>query len=114
LLDGGQRRRAGGVQAGWVAEAAGADASRCVDIEDDVVRASCIGGNSTDSREMIEAQILPDTPGDVVIRARRIAADADAADDPLAGRVQRKPAAEHVDAADLPAVHRIAAGAEQR
>ena len=76
-------------------------------VEDDVVRARGITRYSPDSRQgtggghMVQPQKISHAPGYIVVRARGIAANADAANNVVARRVERKSPAKHVDAADL-------------
>src|ERR1700726_2649856 len=49
------------------------------DVEHDVVGPHGIARNSADSHQVIEAQVLAKTPGDEVIGAGSVAADADSA-----------------------------------
>src|SRR5579883_863224 len=73
------------------------------DIVDDIVRAVVHAG-----RNVVQLEIRARNPGNDVIRARRIAADSNASNDLTRRVIQRKSAAEHIDAADLSADHRIA------
>src|SRR5262245_16757248 len=79
------------------------------DVINDVVRPRGVAADA--SRHVIEIQRVPRPPGDVVIGARRVAAHADWA--PQGGRPvgPRQPAAEHVDAADALAHHRVVGAA---
>ena len=92
-------------------ESAGADTRAAVrirrDVEDDVVRPVRIARHSPDAREVIQAKQVPNAPRDVVISARRVAADADAADQNPSRPVQAEAAAKDVDAADLLAAQRF-------
>ena len=53
------------------------------DVVNDVVGMVQIAGNSTNSQEMIEPQVVANAPGNVMVGARSISADSDAADAPL-------------------------------
>src|SRR5204862_2493380 len=85
-----------GVEALRVAEAAGAvaGAARRVgrDVVDDVVGTGSVAGDAPDGGrrpgrgEVVEAEAVADAPGDVVVGAGRVAADADAAADAGPGR----------------------------
>ena len=79
LLHRRQHRRIAGVQALRMSEAAFAGAVR--DVEDDVVGPRFVAGDAADAHQMIEAENRAEAPCDVVVGARRVAADADAADD---------------------------------
>lgn len=77
------------------------------DVEYDVVRAVWITGDSRHAEQMIETEKLPNSPGDIVIRAGGIAAHSDAADKNLSGRIQADAATEDVYPADLQTNHRV-------
>ena len=77
------------------------------DVKDDIVRTSGIAGYPTHAREVIQAEIFPNPPGDVMVRAGSISAYPDAPNDFLAWAVQREPSAENVDPTDLVSNHRI-------
>src|SRR5580704_7153145 len=101
-----------------MAEAAGADSGTAVgigrDVDDVVVGTRGIAGDSTDTRQVVQTEVVADTPGDGVVGAGGVTADPDSANDFLAGSVECQTSAEHVDAADLVADHRILGGAVVR
>ena len=82
------------------------------DIENDVVGALGVAGNPAYTEQVIESQIVSNAPGDVVIGARSIAANSNSPDDHLSRSIQREPATEDVDAANLVTHHRIIGGAD--
>src|SRR5688572_9457929 len=92
-----QHRRIAGVQALRMSEAAFAGAVR--DVEDDVVGPGFVAGDAADPHQMIEAENRADAPRDVVVCARRVAADAEAADHSFSRTVKAEPSAEHIHAA---------------
>ena len=59
-----------------------------------------VAADAADPGEEVEVQRLPHAPRDVVVGARRVAADADAADQAAAAGVEAEAAAEDVHAAD--------------
>jgi len=79
------------------------------DVEDDVVGMRRI--TSEDRRRAgwheVKVQTMPSPPRDVVVGARRIAADANRAEEHTGRVVECEAAAEHVDATDAAAHHRI-------
>src|SRR4051794_32647764 len=91
-----------------VAEAGGAFAVGAEVVDDGVLAVRVDAG-----RHPVELQRLPDSPGDVVVGAGGIAADAEPADH-AAFVVEGEPAAEHDHAADALADHRIRGRAELR
>ncbi len=76
----------------------------------DVVVALC----ADPERHPVERQIVAGPPGDVVIGAGCVAADADCTEQQLLRVVECQPAAENVHAADAPAAHRVIALTEVR
>src|SRR6266496_278618 len=76
-------------------------------IEDDIVRTSGIAGHPTHSREVIQSEIFPNPPGNVMVRAGSISAYPDAANDFLPRAVQREPSTENVHPTNLISNHRI-------
>src|SRR5262245_45722462 len=84
-----------------------------VDIEHDVIWPGRVAGNAADgwagrtNAHMVETQVVADKPGDVVIGAGGIAADAEPAHEDVAGPIKGQAAAKDVDAANLLAGHRI-------
>jgi hypothetical protein len=87
-----------------VAEAAGALAGGRVDVEDDVVIVPGVGADcgSDAARDFVHVERVAHPPGDVVVGAGGVTAQADRADDLAGGDVvQREPAAEDVDPARL-------------
>jgi hypothetical protein len=93
-----------------VAEAACAAGG--TDVEDDVVRSLRIAAHA--GGDIIQLQQVPGPPGDVVVRAGAVAADADGSDQLAFGVVEAEAAAEYVDPADPVADHRIVCLAELR
>src|SRR6266478_7905598 len=83
------------------------------DIEDDVVRVLRIAGDPADRTQVVEHQGVANPPGDHVIGAGGVAADADTAYFCTACRVEAQPAAEHVYTADAGSDHWIIRGAKQ-
>src|SRR5437773_6491405 len=79
------------------------------DVVQDIVATTRVTADAPGSRrdEIVEIQIISGAPCDVVIRTRRVAADADAADEVSAGVVETQPAAEHVHPADSSTYHGI-------
>jgi len=55
---------------------------------------------------MIQCQVIPGTPGDVVIGARGVTAHANSAYDLISRVIQGESAPEHIDPADALADHR--------
>src|SRR5437879_12565354 len=68
------------------------------DVINDVIRMVGVTRNSANTQEMVEAQIVANAPGNVVIRAGGVAAHTHSADNYLIRCVPRKSAAEHVHA----------------
>jgi len=99
-------------------EPAGADSGSAIrvgyDVEDDVVWTCEITGHAADTQKVVEAQIISDAPGNVVVCARCVSAHTDCADDLLAHCIEGKPASEHVDTADLASDHRVVCGSVMR
>ena len=91
-----------------MSEAAGADTVG--DVKHNVVRTRGIARDSADTPKVIEAEKIPNAPGNVVVGTGSITADAKTADEHLALRVQTQTAAEHVHSADPLADHGIDAG----
>src|SRR5580692_29640 len=89
--------------------AAGADANgkahRVCDVIDNVVRTSRITADA--SGNVVETQIMADSPGDVVVRAGRISAHANRANELTLGVVESQTAAEYIYAADFTADHGV-------
>src|SRR6266700_1599345 len=120
-LDGRKSRRSGGIQARRMAKPrlaiARAAVGVCGDIENDVVGMRRIASEqacgSRNSRKragdghMIESQEISHAPGDVVVRAGGVAADANSTDDLMTGRVEAQAAAEDVYAAEFVSNHRV-------
>ena len=79
-----------------------------VDVVHDVVRVA--GANAP--RHVVEIQRVPHPPGDDVVGARRVTADAQPAQQGAVLRVERESSAKDVDAADALTDHRILLGAE--
>lgn len=82
------------------------------DIEDDVVRTQGVPRDAANGWDLarphvIQPQVVADAPGDIMVRAGRIAAHADASYDLVARRVEREPAAKYVHAADFSSDHRV-------
>src|SRR5260370_22245605 len=100
----------GGIQARGMAKPgfanAGAAAGVCGDVENDVVRMRGIaseqarGARNSRQRarggQVIEAEVIPHAPGDVVGRARSVATDADSADDLMSLRAETQAAPKDV------------------
>ena len=84
-------------------------------IEHDIVRTRGITGNAPDrsqvgvgiSRHVIQPQRVAHAPGDIVVRAGGIAADAHAAQNLVRRIIQTQAAAEHIHAANFPSHHGI-------
>lgn len=85
----------------WMAEAT---------TENKVVRTVGIAAHAPDSPHMIQSQVIPHAPRDVVIRARRVAAHSDAANDFFARGVETQPSAKNIHAAGLVPYHGIIRG----
>ena len=83
------------------------------DVEDDVVRARGIAGDSANcwrrvgGGEVVEAQEISNAPGDVVVRAGSIATQTDAADELMTPCVKAQAATKDVYAADFVSDHRV-------
>lgn len=75
------------------------------DVVDDVVGTGRITADA--GRHVVQTQGVAGPPRDVVVGARRVAADADPADKLPCRVVQPEAAAKHVDAADAAANHRV-------
>src|SRR5262245_45145413 len=93
-----QHRRVARVEALRVAEAPFARAVG--DIKNDVVGAGLVARDAADPQQMIKPEYCTHAPGDVVVCARRVAADTDAAEQFLACAIKAESAAEDVDAAE--------------
>jgi len=76
-------------------------------VEDNIVGTRGIARDSAHAGQMIESQRTTDAPGDIVIRARSVAAHTDCANDGFAGAIKGEPSAEYIHAADFEADHRI-------
>src|SRR5882724_1133343 len=78
LLNRRKRARAEGVETGGMSETSGAPPRPAVrvfdDVEDDVVGPRGIAADPSHAKQEIEVQQVPHAPGDVVVRARRVAA----------------------------------------
>ena len=119
-LDGRERRWIAGVDALGMTETTGAVPRAAIgiggDVEDDVVGTRRIAGHSPDTRQgtrgrhVVEAQSVAHAPGDIVVGAGGIAAHADAANDNVARGVEGESSAEHVNAANPLANHRVGSG----
>src|SRR5205807_7865277 len=119
-LDGRERGWTAGVDALGVTETTGAVPRAAIgiggDVEDDVVGTRRIAGHSPDTRQgtrgrhVVEAQSVAHAPGDIVVGAGGIAAHADAANDNVARGVEGESSAEHVNAANPLANHRVGSG----
>ena len=57
------------------------------DVEDDVIGTCGIAGDAANPREMIEAQKIADSPRNIVVGARSVAAHPDSTNQLLAGRI---------------------------
>jgi hypothetical protein len=66
---------------------------------------SGIAGNPTYAREVIQAEIFPNPPGNVMVRTGGISAYPDASNDFLARGVQREPSTENINPTDLISDH---------
>jgi len=77
------------------------------DIEYDIIGTRRIARHTSDTGEMVEAEIVAHAPRDVVVGTRRIAANAHASGNHLAGTIKRQPSTEHINSADLVADHRV-------
>ena len=110
-LDLRKRARIPGVRATGMAEAAGANprASTRIggDVEDDVIGAFGIARHSAYSGEVVQPEIISNSPGNIVIGTRCIATDADSTDHLLPLPVECQSAAKDVDSSDLVADHRV-------
>src|SRR2546428_6726380 len=99
------------VDAPRMAKAAGAVAGAAVgvghDVVNDVVRAIGISRNPRHSEQVVQAQVVPYAPSDIVVGARGVAAHAKASNDHLPYGVEGEAAPEHIDAPDSLADHRI-------
>src|SRR5712691_6252968 len=99
------------VEAPRMAKAAGAVASAAVgvghDVVNDVVRAIGISRNPGHPEQVVQAQVVPCAPGDIVVGARGVAAYAKASNDHLPYGVEGEAAPKHIDAPDSLADHRI-------
>ena len=99
---------------------AGAAVRVCDDIENDVVRTCGIARNSANSRQrvgggqVIKTEEISYSPGDVVIRAGGVAAEAHSADDMMALRVETQAPTKDVYATDLVSDHRVRSSAIAR
>jgi hypothetical protein len=82
------RRAIAGPAAGWVAEPARAHAIG--EIEHDIVRMGGVAGDAADRAEMVEREIVAQVPGDQMVLAGRVAADANAADLDAAAAIERQ------------------------
>src|SRR6266850_2895998 len=98
LLNRGKRAGAGGVETGGMSETTGAPPRPAVrvvdDVEDDVVGPRGIAADPAHAEQEVEVQKVPHAPGDVVVRARRVAAGPQPSDHLPVGVVERQPAAE--------------------
>ena len=67
-----------------------------------------------DKVQVVELEVVPNPPGDIVIRARRITADANASNNPrravLNWRVEGQPSSEYIHSAHFLTNQRIGAG----
>src|SRR5262245_5187570 len=84
------------------------------EIKNDIVRTCRIPADCEKSSEMIQLEKVPQTPGDKVIGAGRIAAQADPTDKFLSRTIKPQAAAENVNSADLLSHKGIVASAEIR
>jgi hypothetical protein len=85
----------------------------CRNVKNDIVRVPRSARHSADPRsELVEPQRVARSPSDHVIGAGRVAADPEAAHSLAPLCIERKAAAEDIDAADAIADQRIAGRAE--
>src|ERR1700732_561662 len=82
-------------------------------IENDVVGVSWISGYPPDGAQVVESKGVANTPGNHVVGAGRIAANADAADLDATTCIECQPTAEDVYSADTIADHRVVPRSEQ-
>src|SRR5262245_50036894 len=68
----------------------------CYDVENDVIRSVQIAGNTADSLQMVQREIVPHPPRDEVIRARCVATDSDCAYYRLPPRIERQSATKNI------------------
>ncbi len=100
-----------GIDARWMPEAARAVPRPPIgvggDVENDVVRSGRVSAHTPRPREVVEAELVSHPPGNKVVCAGGIAADAQPADDAPLRVVQCQSAPEHVDPSNLVPHHRI-------
>ena len=100
-----------------MAKASRADASTAVgigcDVEDNIIGTRRVARDCPYTGKVIKPQVVANPPGDVVVSAGRVSADADCADNPLADTVECQAPAEDVNAADFLAHQGILSGAVQ-
>src|SRR5205085_9455591 len=63
--------------------------------------------DTADSREMVQREIVPNSPSDVMVGARSVPTHPDSTDDFLAGTIQCESSAEHVHPTNLLSYHGI-------
>ena len=92
-LDLRKRARIAGVRATGMTEAAGANSRASTriggDVEDDIIRAFGIARHSAYSGQVVQPEIIANSPGDVVVGTRSVATDADSTNHILSLRVER-------------------------
>jgi len=81
------------------------------DVENDVIGMCRVPAYSSDTRQVIQAQIRAGPPRDVMVAAGGISADADGSNYFLASSVKSQSAAENVHASDFASNHGIVSGA---
>src|SRR5215831_10137274 len=81
------------------------EAGRGGDVVDNVVGPGRVGTDPTGN--VVELESVSRAPGDVVVGAGRVAADADGSDEDALRVVEGEAAAKDIDAADAAADHRV-------
>ena len=113
-LDRWKGARIPGVRAAGMAEATGANSRASIrirgDVEHDIIGTFGIARHSTYSGKVVQAEIVSNPPGNIVVGTRRVATDADSTNHFLALPVECQSAAKDVDSSDFVADHRVLCG----
>ena len=83
-------------------------------VVNNVVRVIRVARHAAHSEQVIESEIMANSPGNVMVGARSISADSYRADDGLSRGIERQAASKHIHATDLVAHHGVIRSAVER